>query len=172
MPTSSEHVDLGRLRLTSGEGRTLEPTTTLGRFTFGADTYKVHPEPVPTLLDVSRMTGAGLALRLRLSAALVGPCMRCLGPAAAVTSVDVREVNQPGGGEELESPYLDAEDVLDLPAWARDAYLLALPQQVLCRPDCAGLCPECGADLNADPAHAHERPPDPRWDALRALKLD
>jgi uncharacterized protein len=172
MATSSEHVDLGRLRLTSGEGRTLEPQTSLGTFTFGTDSYAVDPEPVPTVLDVSRMTGAGLALRLRFSAALVGPCMRCLAPAAALTSVDVREINQPGGGEELESPYLDDEDVLDLPAWARDAYLLALPPQVLCRPDCAGLCPECGADLNADPTHAHERPPDPRWDALRALKLD
>lgn len=172
MPDSSEHVDLGRLRLTSGEGRTLEPTTGLGTFTFGADTYAVRPEAVPTVLDVSRMTGAGLALRLRFSAALEGPCMRCLGPAAPATPVDVREVNQPGGGEELDSPYVDDQDVLDLPAWARDAYLLALPQQVLCRPDCAGLCPECGIDLNVEPDHAHERPPDPRWAALRELKLD
>lgn len=172
MPDSSEHVDLGRLRLTSGEGRTLEPATGLGEFTFGTDTYAVVPDPVPTVLDVSRMTGGGLALRVQFSAALVGPCMRCLGPAAPVTAVDVREVNQPGGGEELDSPYVDDHDVLDLPAWARDVYLLALPQQVLCRPDCAGLCPVCGADLNADPGHAHERPPDPRWAALRELKLD
>ncbi len=172
MPDSSKHVDLGRLRLTSGEGRMLEPTTGLGSFAFGADTYAVEPEPVPTVLDVSRMTGTGIALRLRFSAALVGPCMRCLGPAAPSTDVDVREVNSPGGGEELDSPYLDDQDVLDLPAWARDAYLLALPPQVLCRPDCAGLCPECGVDLNLEPDHAHERPPDPRWAALRELKLD
>jgi uncharacterized protein len=164
--------DLGRLRLTSGEGRRLELEVSLGRFEFGSEHYDSAPDPVGVVVDVSRMTGAGLALRLRFEAALVGPCMRCLGPAAPVYAVDVREINQPGGGEELQSPYLDEHDVLDLGAWARDSYVLALPQQVLCREDCAGLCPDCGADLNADPDHAHERPPDPRWAALRELKLD
>jgi uncharacterized protein len=44
---------------------------------------------------------------------------------------------------------------------------------VLCRPDCAGLCPVCGEDLNAaGPDHAHEREPDPRWAALRDLNLN
>lgn len=168
----TDKYDLGRLRLSSGEGRTLGLAVDLGRFAFGAEEYVVASEPVPVVLDVSRMTGAGLALRLRFSAALVGPCMRCLADAAPGFAVDVREVNQPGAGEELESPYLDEEDVLDLATWARDSYVLALPQQLLCRPECAGLCAECGADLNADPDHAHEREPDPRWAALRALKLD
>lgn len=172
MTERTDKFDLGRLRLTSGEGRRLEFDVSLGRFDFGSVHYAVAPELVGVVVDVSKMTGAGLALRLRFSAALVGPCMRCLGPAAPGFDVDVREVNQPGGGEELQSPYLDDADVLDLAAWARDSYVLALPQQLLCRPDCAGLCPECGADLNADPDHAHERAPDPRWAALRALKLD
>ena len=172
MTERTDTFDLGRLRLTSGEGRRLELAVSLGRFAFGDEPYVVEPELVPVVVDVSKMTGAGLALRLRFSAALVGPCMRCRGPAAPGFDVDVREVNQPGGGEELQSPYLDPQDVLDLAAWARDAYVLALPQQLLCRPDCAGLCPECGADLNADPDHAHEREPDPRWAALRELKLE
>ncbi len=172
MTARTDKFDLGRLRLTSGEGRRLELTVSLGRFEFASEHYAVEPELVPVVVDVSKMTGAGLALRLRFSAALVGPCMRCLGPAAPRFDVDAREVNQPGGGEELQSPYLDDADVLDLAAWARDAYVLALPQQLLCRPDCAGLCPECGAELNADPGHAHERPPDPRWAALRELKLE
>lgn len=169
-PTGS--CDLGRLRLTSGEGRRLDLGVALGRFEFGADHYVAEPEPVSVVLDASRMTGAGLALRLRFTAALVGPCMRCLGPAAPSFDVDVREINQPGGGEELQSPYLDEHDVLDLAGWARDSYVLALPQQLLCREDCAGLCPDCGVDLNADLGHAHERAPDPRWAALRELKLD
>lgn len=164
--------DIGRLRLTSGEGRGLELAAGLGRFEFGTQEYAVDPPVVPVLLDVSKMTGAGLALRLRFSAALVGPCMRCLGPAAPAFAVDVREVNQPGGGEELQSPYLDDHDVLDLAGWARDAYVLALPQTLLCRADCAGLCPDCGANLNDDPGHEHERAPDPRWAALRELRLD
>jgi len=172
MPERSDTFDLGRLRLTSGEGRRLEPTVSLGRFFFGEQEYAVEPARVPVVLDVSKMTGAGMALRLRFSAGLAGPCMRCLGPAAPRFDVDAREIDQPGGGEELQSPYLDDADVLDVAAWARDAYVLALPQQLLCRPPCAGLCPECGADLNAEPGHVHEREPDPRWAALRELKLE
>jgi uncharacterized protein len=50
--------------------------------------------------------------------------------------------------------------------------VLALPQQLLCRDDCAGLCPDCGENLNDAPDHAHERAPDPRWAALDQLKFD
>ena len=83
---------------------------------------------------------------------------------------DAYEVHQPGGGEELTSPYMD--DELDLAAWARDALALVLPAQLTCRPDCAGLCPQCGANLNEDPGHAHEPAPDARWSKLSELKFD
>ena len=67
-----------------------------------------------------------------------------------------------GRGEELDSPYVE-DELLDLGAWAQDALALAMPVQVLCREDCAGLCPVCAADLNeAGPEHHHEqraRPP-------------
>jgi uncharacterized protein len=63
--------------------------------------------------------------------------------------------------------------VLELRAWARDALALALPAQVLCRPECRGLCAICGADLNeAGPEHDHEREPDPRWAKLSQLRFD
>jgi uncharacterized protein len=98
--------------------------------------------------------------------------MRCLKDAARQIDVDAREVDAPGGGEELSSPYVIDEE-LDLAAWARDAFALAIPTQVLCREECAGLCPVCAADLNeAGPNHAHERPPDPRWEKLRELKIE
>jgi uncharacterized protein len=101
--------------------------------------------------------------------------MRCLKDAAPRIEVDAREVDRPGGGEELSSPYLQ-EETLDLAAWARDAFVLALPAKVLCREDCAGLCPVCAADLNdldpTRPEHAHERTPDSRWAKLRELKLE
>ena len=61
---------------------------------------------------------------------------------------------------------------LDLEAWARDALALALPTQLTCRPDCAGLCPQCGANLNEDPSHTHEKEPDVRWSKLSDLKFD
>jgi DUF177 domain-containing protein len=63
--------------------------------------------------------------------------------------------------------------VLELRRWARDALALALPTKLLCRPDCAGLCPVCGADLNeTGPDHTHEREPDPRWAKLSELRLE
>jgi uncharacterized protein len=75
-------------------------------------------------------------------------------------------------GEELSSPYVGGS-LLDLHSWARDALALALPAQVLCRADCAGLCPECGVDLNtAGPDHRHEAAPDPRWERLSEIKFE
>ena len=46
------------------------------------------------------------------------------------------------------------------------------PAQITCRPDCAGLCAQCGANLNEDPEHAHEREPSPRWAKLSELKFE
>jgi uncharacterized protein len=171
MPVRTDSFDLGRLRLRSGEGRRLSLGVALGDLEFAGERYATEPSTVDVSLDVSRMTHEGYALRLRFAAALVGPCMRCLGDAAPITSVDVREVDQAGGGEELSSPYVEGAE-LDLAAWARDAFALALPAQVVCREDCAGLCPLCGADLNADPEHAHEPEPDPRWAKLRELRFE
>jgi uncharacterized protein len=89
-----------------------------------------------------------------------------------VFEVQAREVSQPGEGEELESPYVQA-GILDLQAWAGDALALTLPAQILCRPECAGLCALCGADLNtAGPEHVHESQPDPRWAKLSELRFD
>jgi uncharacterized protein len=171
MAARTDIFDLGTLSLASGEGRRLALAVTPGAFDFGGTSYAVDPPQVDAILDVSRMTHDGYALRLRFAASLSGPCMRCLEPAQPRTEVDAREVDRPGGGDELSSPYVDG-DALDLAAWARDAYALALPAQVVCRADCAGLCPECGANLNADPEHHHEAAPDPRWAKLRELRFE
>jgi len=172
MPARTDSFDLGALRLTSGEGRRLDLEVALDALTFGAQTYEIQPAVVAAVLDISCMTQGGYALRLRFDAALRGPCMRCLEPARPAIAVEAREVNQPGGGEELSSPYVHDEE-LDVRAWARDALALALPAQLLCREDCAGLCAVCGENLNeAGPDHAHERAPDSRWAKLSELKLD
>jgi uncharacterized protein len=67
---------------------------------------------------------------------------------------------------------VSADEQLDIHGWVRDAFALTLPAQVLCREDCAGLCPQCGVNLNDQPDHEHEAEPDPRWAALRDLKLE
>jgi uncharacterized protein len=171
MAARTDSFDLATLGLASGEGRRLTLAVAPGSFDFGGTSYEVTPAQIDATLDVSRMTHGGYALRLRFATALSGPCMRCLEPAVPEAVVDAREVDQPGGGEELRSPYVEGE-VLDVAAWARDAYALALPNQVVCREDCAGLCPECGANLNEQPDHAHEREPDPRWAKLRELRFE
>ena len=98
--------------------------------------------------------------------------MRCLEPASPDFEVDVREVNQPGGGDELSSPYVDEGEELQLAQWVRDALALALPVQLTCREECLGLCGQSGANLNEDPEHRHEAAPDPRWAKLGELKFD
>jgi uncharacterized protein len=172
MSLRTDTFDLGGLRLSTGEGRRLELAVAIEPFELGGERYAVQPPLVNTRLDVSRTTGDGYALRLRFDATLTGPCMRCLEDAAPVFTVDAREVSQPGEGEDLESPYVEG-GTLELSAWARDALALVLPATVLCRPECAGLCPVCGANLNeAGPDHAHEASPDPRWAKLSELRFE
>jgi uncharacterized protein len=141
-------------------------------FQLGGERYSVEPELVPAILDISKTSGGGYALRLRFPATVTGPCMRCLGAARQSFEVDAREVSQPGEGEELLSPYLE-RDVLDLESWARDAMALSLPNSLLCREDCAGLCPVCGVNLDqAGLDHRHEEGPDPRWAKLSELHFE
>ena len=172
MAQRTDVFDLGTLGLHSGEGRSLDLTVPIEPFELAGQRYSAKGGDVEVKLDVSHMT-SGYALRMRYSALLDGPCMRCLEDAGrAPTEVDAREVDQPGGGDDLSSPYLDGLE-LDVRAWARDALVLALPAAIVCSEDCRGLCAVCGENLNnAEPDHHHEAPPDERWAALRELKFE
>ena len=173
MPQRTDVFDLERLGLTSGEGRRLDLHVHVEPFSFGGQTYRSDPDIVPVRLDVSRTTGNGWALRLRFAVSVSGPCMRCLEAAVPRFEADAREVEQPGSGDdELSSPYVDEAGELDMAAWARDALALTLPAQITCRPDCAGLCAQCGANLNENPEHAHEAEPDPRWAKLSEIRFE
>jgi uncharacterized protein len=167
------NIDLGRLSLSFGEGARLELEVPLGDLELGGQTYSSAARAAPARLDVSRPSN-GYAFRLRFPLRIEGPCVRCLDAAAVETEVDVREVDQSDtDDEELHSPYV-SDGHLDVGRWARDTALLSLPTAILCRPDCAGLCPVCGESLNdADPAvHEHEQGVDPRWAKLDELKQD
>jgi uncharacterized protein len=172
MALRTDTFDLAGLRLSTGEGRRLELDVAIDPFTLGREQYVVSPSLVPAVLDISRTTGDGYALRLRFEATLSGPCMRCLEPASSAFSIDVREVSQPGQADDLDSPYVE-HGVLDLRAWARDALALTLPTTVICGPECAGLCPICGVELlTAGSEHGHEPEPDPRWAKLSELRFE
>jgi uncharacterized protein len=163
-------VDLRTLRVRSGEQFRDERTIALEPFELGGQRYLPVPREVPAELTITRAS-TGTVFELRFDARLHGPCFRCLEDAVLDVHVEAREyqAESPGDDEELRTAYLE-DNRLDLFAWARDAVALELPDKILCRPDCAGLCPVCGKNLNDEP-HDHGDPePDSRWAALAELK--
>ena len=171
--TPTTIIDLARLSLAHGEGARLDLPVRLEPLELGGQTYAPRDDTPETRIDVSRPSN-GYAFRLRFPFRVEGPCMRCLEDATVETEVDAREVDQSDtDDEELRSPYV-VDDQLDLGRWAHDAAVLATPARILCRPDCAGLCPVCGESLNdADPEdHKHGAGADPRWSKLNQLKLE
>jgi uncharacterized protein len=163
---------LRKLRLRPGEEHREAVRLSIDSFALGGERYDVTPAEIPAELVVQRAASGDL-FRLHFVATVEGPCMRCLVPAAVTVEVDAREYHDPDGtaDDELRSDYV-VDGELDLDIWARDQVALSLPNQILCRADCAGLCPVCGKDLNVEP-HAHaEEAVDSRWAALEALRSD
>jgi uncharacterized protein len=97
-----------------------------------------------------------------------GECRRCLRPVAGRLAADFRELFEPDPTEGESYPL--RHEQVDLEPLAREVLLLELPQAPLCREDCRGLCPRCGADLNEGPCQCVPDERDPRWAALDALR--
>jgi DUF177 domain-containing protein len=161
-------LDLRTLRLALGDYRREQVTAHIAPFTAGAQSYHAEPPDVHAKLGLTRLAG-GLLFDLAFDVAIVGPCQRCLEPAHADVSVTAREyqADVPEVVDEETTPYLEGE-VLDVDRWATDAAILALPLVIVCKDDCAGLCAQCGADLNVVDCGC-EPPGDTRWEALRGL---
>jgi uncharacterized protein len=107
-----------------------------------------------------------------------GECRRCLRPVSAPLVASVREVFEraprvrdadAAEADEAET-YPFSGDTVDLVPLIRDALLLELPLAPLCRPDCAGLCPICGADRTEQPCDCVEAPSNPVWAVLDSLR--
>ena len=161
--------DLRTLRIRSGDQAREHVEIELEPLLLGGQSYEPQPNPVPAELKVTRAS-SGTVLELAFDVSLAGPCFRCLQDAELALQLRLREyeATKPESDDER-TEYL-VDDRLDLSAWAHDAIVLALPDKILCRPDCAGLCPECGKNLNDEP-HDHGKPePDSRWAALAELK--
>jgi uncharacterized protein len=163
-------LDLSSLRLRPGEVRHERLEIELDPYVLGGQRYEPLPYAVPAELEITEVSG-GMSFRVTVSAHLSGPCMRCLGHADVELALTAREFHDPDAdpGDERRSDYV-VDDRLELSAWARDAIALELPEQILCRPDCAGLCPICGKDLNLEPHEHVEQELDPRWSALESLR--
>ena len=162
--------NLRTLKLRSGEQFQDEQEIQLQPLELGGQRYLPVPEKVPAQLTITRAS-TGTVFELGFHVRLHGPCFRCLEDAVLDVPIAAREYQAaaPEADEELLTPYLE-NDKLDLSAWARDALALELPDKILCRSECAGLCPACGKNLNDEP-HDHGEPePDSRWSALAELR--
>ena len=162
--------NLRAVRLRSGEEYRDAIELPLEPYELGGQRYVPVPEEVPAEFVMSKAS-TGTVFELSFRGRLHGPCFRCLGDAVLDLPVRAREyqATNPEGADELRTPYLQ-DDNLDLFSWARDAIALELPEKILCRPDCAGLCPVCGKNLNDEPHEHEEQADDPRWAALAELR--
>lgn len=117
----------------------------------------------------------GIEVAASILAPWQGECRRCLRPIEGELLCEVRELYRPRPEHEAqdadEDTYPLAGDHLDLRPLVRDALLLELPLAPLCRADCRGLCPTCGADLNLGPCGCAPVATDPRWAALDSLRV-
>jgi uncharacterized protein len=165
-----QSFNLRTVKLRSGEEYRDAIDVRLEPYELGGQRYLPVPEEVPAELVISKAT-TGTVFELRFRGRLHGPCYRCLADAVVDIPVDVREyqATNPQDSDELRTPYV-VDDRLALGSWAHDALALALPDKILCRAECAGLCPVCGRDLNVEPHEHDEAAADPRWAALEALR--
>ena len=123
----------------------------------------------PVVCDVGlEAVHSGVLATGSVEAKWIGTCRRCLEPASGAIVASVQELfeSEPRVGES----YPLGPEQLDLEPMVREAVLLELPLAPLCRDDCAGLCPTCGASLSVETCSCSSEKRDPRWAALDALR--
>ncbi len=114
-------------------------------------------------------TSRGILVQGALNTTILLECSRCLAnvPTALTVAVEELYISQP----ETDAEFTIGEDgVLDLAPLLRQEIILETPSSVLCKPDCAGLCPECGQNLNEGSCNCQREILDPRFAALKALR--
>jgi uncharacterized protein len=133
--------------------------------------------PVRGKIDLEK-AGEELLASGKLQATVLLPCSRCAVVHPVPLDLDIREtvalrqVDEPEAYEEEEGPApipILAGDAVDLSELVRQMLVLGVPARSLCRPDCRGLCPSCGQDLNQTACDCGVQEIDPRLEALRDL---
>jgi DUF177 domain-containing protein len=123
---------------------------------------------------------ADIRLKGHFSTTVLVPCARCVEPVAVPLAAEFDLIFRPVGADsdmgeraisapETEIGYYQ-KDSLALEDVLREQVLLSLPVRTLCKPDCKGLCPRCGANRNNQPCSCEAVPVDPRWEALGGLR--
>jgi uncharacterized protein len=170
-------VNIAAMRPATG-GR--HHVTRTGRLDGLAITSSSVAADADVMVDVDlEVVDGGVVATGSVSSRWVGECRRCLRPVSGELRAEVREVFEraPRLREGVLDEADEAEtypltgDTLDLAPLARDALLLELPLAPLCRDDCAGLCPTCGADLTEHPCDCSQQSINPVWAALDGLRL-
>ncbi len=171
------------------------PATSFGEDPWGPSVDRIDGDV--TLELTLESVVEGILVRGTVSIAAISSCARCLAPSRDERLVTLTELHRPQeerdagrsrsssddgwledwvveaeGDDDLDYHLVDGDAQLELDRMVRDAFVVDRPVRILCRPDCAGLCVTCGADRNAEPCtHGDEAPLDPRWEALRGLRL-
>lgn len=128
-------------------------------------------------------THSGLLLYAVVDVQVTTSCARCLGDFSRTSRLNLEEecypTIEPGTGRRMDPPdqaegvvHIDPSQMLDLSEVFRQYLLTDEPLKSLCRPDCLGICSECGADLNEDKCKCDATPIDPRWEGLAGLLQD
>lgn len=171
--TSELVVDTHDLGRRSGAMREVN-TTVSAPESLGSSMIAVAPtSPIRLDLRMEAVTEGVLVTGI-VAATLTGECSRCLTEISQAVEVDVQELYMypdKADPHDEDASVMEGE-LIDLEPLVRDEVLLDLPFMPLCRPDCSGLCPECGVDLNDDPQHEHAANTDPRWAALASWRSD
>ena len=182
---SAEKVRVPVLGLLGRPGQRRELVRSVPAEEFGDEPWGPAVDALEGPIDLDLLlepVSGGVLVRGTIAATARSTCARCLAVTPRRWEVDVLELHraistseedvEDGADEDLDYELVDGDTQLELDRMVRDALVVGQPVRVLCRPECAGLCPTCGADRNTDPCdHGDERPVDPRWEALRGLRL-
>jgi uncharacterized protein len=177
-PSSALVIDISRLGRRPGSMTTVQATVP-SPLRMGVELIAVE-EGAPVTLDLRlESVSEGVLVTGTASAPTAGECSRCLQPIAGEVDIDLTELFAYPDSTTEETTEADeiprvgrdgSSETIDLEQPIIDAVGLALPFSPVCRPDCPGLCPECGVALDsAEPGHQHDNI-DPRWAKLLTLR--
>lgn len=161
-------INIAELLRRAGSIRDVDRQIDASEFDF-ADSRIVDGSKIDVALTLEALTD-GIVVHGKLQADWRCECRRCLRPLSGRAEVEVQELYQAVISDPDAYPITGEQ--LDLLEMTRENVLLSVPLAPLCRADCPGLCPQCGADLQSAPCSCSREVRDERWAALDALKAD